>query len=294
MATASDDKTMRIWDVATCQCVRTLTGHGGLVLGLAGVWDVAFSPDGRVLARTVGCRLPRASTRPCGSPGCSHRPVPTCPDRPHRHRAGGGVQPRRADVGYYERRQDRTDLVFACRQVIAELDRRDHSRGGFVRLTEGVLAPPMGLGGRVGHGCAVDSLCSSLTTVPSRKRASSKVSTRAWLSGGRVQQEDAGHPGCASLLVVDDAGVDRDELRQQLLAGGLVGELGTHGQPHGPNFDRRFRVGQQVRGPCGVVGLAEVGADDGEVLSAPHVQQGDTRDRPVRAPVVVSSSAGMP
>jgi WD40 repeat protein len=57
LATASSDKTARLWDPATGEHLRTLAGHGehlripaghgGLVLG------VAFSPDGRLLA-TVG------------------------------------------------------------------------------------------------------------------------------------------------------------------------------------------------------------------------------------------------
>ena len=44
LATASFDKTARLWDPATGEHLRTLTGHDGEVLG------VAFSPDGRLLA----------------------------------------------------------------------------------------------------------------------------------------------------------------------------------------------------------------------------------------------------
>jgi WD40 repeat protein len=44
LATASTDKTARLWDPATGECVRTLTGHA------AGLRGVAFSPDGRLLA----------------------------------------------------------------------------------------------------------------------------------------------------------------------------------------------------------------------------------------------------
>jgi hypothetical protein len=44
LATASTDKTARLWDPATGECVRTLTGHAEAVYG------VAFSPDGRLLA----------------------------------------------------------------------------------------------------------------------------------------------------------------------------------------------------------------------------------------------------
>ena len=44
LATASADKTVRIWDVATGRTVQTLTGH------TAGVDAVRFSPDGRKVA----------------------------------------------------------------------------------------------------------------------------------------------------------------------------------------------------------------------------------------------------
>jgi WD40 repeat protein len=44
LATASYDGTAGLWDPATGEHLRTLTGHDGPVLG------VAFSPDGRLLA----------------------------------------------------------------------------------------------------------------------------------------------------------------------------------------------------------------------------------------------------
>ena len=49
LATAGgDDKTARLWDPATGDCLRALTGHVGQVTG------VAFSPDGRLLATAGG------------------------------------------------------------------------------------------------------------------------------------------------------------------------------------------------------------------------------------------------
>ena len=48
LATASGDGTARLWDPATGEHLRTLTGHTGAVYG------VAFSPDGRLLATASG------------------------------------------------------------------------------------------------------------------------------------------------------------------------------------------------------------------------------------------------
>ena len=48
LATASTDRTARLWDPATGGHLRTLTSHAGTV------WAVAFSPDGRLLATADG------------------------------------------------------------------------------------------------------------------------------------------------------------------------------------------------------------------------------------------------
>ena len=46
IASASDDKTVKVWDTKTGEEVITITGHTASVLG------VAFSPDGKQLAST--------------------------------------------------------------------------------------------------------------------------------------------------------------------------------------------------------------------------------------------------
>jgi WD40 repeat protein len=44
LASGSSDKSIKVWDVTTGQCVATLTGHTGAVSG------VCWSPDGATLA----------------------------------------------------------------------------------------------------------------------------------------------------------------------------------------------------------------------------------------------------
>ena len=53
LATASTDRTARLWDTATGNRLRTLTGH------TAGIRAVAFSPDGRLLATASTDRTAR-------------------------------------------------------------------------------------------------------------------------------------------------------------------------------------------------------------------------------------------
>ena len=69
LATASDDTTARLWDPATGDRLRTLTGHTASVQG------VAFSPDGQLLAT--------ASATDGAAVGPGHRRPPAHPHRPH-------------------------------------------------------------------------------------------------------------------------------------------------------------------------------------------------------------------
>ncbi len=48
LASASADKSVKLWDVQSRKEVATLTGHGNAV------WSVAFAPDGRTLASASG------------------------------------------------------------------------------------------------------------------------------------------------------------------------------------------------------------------------------------------------
>ena len=47
LASGSGDRTVRLWDMESGACIKTLEGHGSIV------YSVCFSPDGRRLASGV-------------------------------------------------------------------------------------------------------------------------------------------------------------------------------------------------------------------------------------------------
>ena len=91
LASGSQDKTIRLWDVATGQPRGApLTGHQGQV------YSVAFSPDGKTLASGSDDKTIRlwdvATGQPRGAPLTGHQD-----DGDQR-----GLQPRRQDPGLRE------------------------------------------------------------------------------------------------------------------------------------------------------------------------------------------------
>ncbi len=81
LVSASDDNTLKLWDVDTGTEIRLFAGHAG------GVWDVAFSPNGKTLAsgnrdRTLklwwAVRQPRLSES-AESTGANKSTAPTDP-----------------------------------------------------------------------------------------------------------------------------------------------------------------------------------------------------------------------
>ncbi len=57
LASGSDDKTIRLWNIGTGQAISTLTGHS------RSVKPVAFTPDGTILATGSGIGLDKNMQR---------------------------------------------------------------------------------------------------------------------------------------------------------------------------------------------------------------------------------------
>ena len=70
IASASADRTIKVWEASTGTCQSTLSGHDGFV------WSVCFSPDGKKIAsgaRDKTVRIWDAATgAPVGSPLRGH------------------------------------------------------------------------------------------------------------------------------------------------------------------------------------------------------------------------------
>ena len=115
LATASEDKTARLWDPATGKNLRTLTGHTNAVMG------VAFSPDGRLLATASWDHTARL-----WDPATGER-LRTLTGHT-RQGLGGGVQPGRAAARHRQRGQDGAAVGPGHRQEPAYPD-RPHRQG---------------------------------------------------------------------------------------------------------------------------------------------------------------------
>ena len=97
IVTASDDQTARIWDAATGQEVRTLSGHTDRVN------SAAYSPDGKH-DRHRQCRRDRPHLGRRHGAGSAH------PQRPHRRGQVGGLQSGRQADRHRQCRPDRPHL----------------------------------------------------------------------------------------------------------------------------------------------------------------------------------------
>ena len=97
LATAGDDRTVRIWDPTTGETLTTLTGHTGAVRA------VAWSPDGTRLATASDDDTVRIWDPATGQ-------TTRHPHRPHQRGAGGGLVPRRHPPGHRQRRRHRAAL----------------------------------------------------------------------------------------------------------------------------------------------------------------------------------------
>ena len=94
LATASDDRTAKVWDAATGEELSTLTGHDDFVA------SVAFSPDGTRLVTASGMEQPGSGMPPreqllvLDGRGGPMEDVTFSPDGTQVATAGSGASPR--------------------------------------------------------------------------------------------------------------------------------------------------------------------------------------------------------
>ena len=159
LATASNDGTARLWDPATGDCLRTLTGHTGTVDG------VAFSPDGRLLATASDDETARLWDPATGD----HLRTLTG----HTTGLGGGVQPGRAPARHRQRRQDGAAVGPGHRRPPAH-PHRPHRRGlrRWRSARTGGCSPPPAATGRRGCGTRPPATaCAPSPATPTMVRA---------------------------------------------------------------------------------------------------------------------------